>query len=130
MGDLLRDLKEFNQTIGNSPVSPRDIAELVRLIESGDISSKMAKDVFEVMFREKKSPQQVISEKGLKQITDAAELEKIVRETIAANPKIYEQYRGGKKATFGFFVGQVMKATRGQANPQLVNQILRNILDA
>jgi aspartyl-tRNA(Asn)/glutamyl-tRNA(Gln) amidotransferase subunit B len=90
----------------------------------------MAKDVFELMLREKKSPQEVIAEKGLKQITDSATIEKIIREIVAANQKTYEQYRSGKKAALGFFVGQVMKATQGQANPQLVNDLLRKILDA
>ncbi len=130
MGDLLRDLKEFNLTIDRSPVQPAAIADLVHLIDSGEISGKMAKDVFEVMFRESKSPQSVIAEKGLKQITDTGEIERIIRDIIAANQKTYEQYRGGKKATFGFFVGQVMKATKGQANPQLVNDLLKKILDS
>jgi len=130
MGDLLRDLKEFNLNIDASPVPPGDLARLITLIESGEISGKMGKDVFEVMFREKKSPQDVIAEKGLKQITDAGAIEKIIREIIAANQKTYEQYRSGKKAALGFFVGQVMKATQGQANPQLVNDLLRKILDA
>jgi aspartyl-tRNA(Asn)/glutamyl-tRNA(Gln) amidotransferase subunit B len=130
MGDLLRDLKEFNQTIETSPVRPGAIADLVRLVESGEISGKMAKEIFEAMFREKKSPQEVIAAKGLKQITDIGEIERTIREIIAANQKTYEQYRAGKKATFSFFVGQVMKATKGQANPQLVNDVLRSILDA
>jgi aspartyl-tRNA(Asn)/glutamyl-tRNA(Gln) amidotransferase subunit B len=130
MGDLLRDLKEFNKGIEVSPVKPKEIADLIRLIENGEISGKMAKDVFEVMFREQKSPQQVIQEKGLKQITNIAEIEKVIREVIASNPKSYEQYRNGKVATFGFFVGQVMKATKGQANPQLVNKLLKNVLDS
>ncbi len=130
MGDLLRDLKEFSLRIESSPVKPKSIADLIRLIESGEISGKMGKDVFEVMFREVKTPQEVISEKGLKQITNTAEVEKIIRDIIAANQKTYEQYRNGKKATFGFFVGQVMKATRGQANPQLVNELLKNILES
>ncbi len=130
MGDLLRDLKEFSLRIESSPVKPKSIADLIRLIESGEISGKMGKDVFEVMFREVKTPQEVISEKGLKQITNTAEVEKIIRDILAANQKTYEQYRNGKKATFGFFVGQVMKATKGQANPQLVNELLKNILES
>jgi len=130
MGDLLRDLKEFNLNIEASPVLPGDLARLITLIESGEISGKMGKDVFEVMFREKKSPQDVIIEKGLKQITDSGTIEKIIREIIAANQKTYEQYRSGKTAALGYFVGQVMKATQGQANPQLVNDLLRKILDA
>ena len=130
MGDLLRDLKEFNKGIEASPVKPREIAALIGLIECGEISGKMAKDVFEAMFREAKSPHQVIQERGLKQITNSAEIEKVIREIIANNPKTYEQYRAGKKATFGFFVGQVMQATKGQANPQLVNKLLKSILDS
>jgi len=130
MGDLLRDLKEFNKDILTSPVKPKAIADLIQLIEKGEISGKMAKDVFEVMFREEKSPQTVIEEKGLKQITGTAEIEKVIYEVIASNQKTVEQYRGGKKATFGFFVGQVMKATKGQANPGLVNELLKKILDS
>ena len=90
----------------------------------------MAKDVFEIMFREEKSPQQVIQEKGLKQITGTAEIEKVIHEVITNNQKTVDQYRSGKKATFGFFVGQVMKATKGQANPGLVNELLKKILDS
>ena len=130
MGDLLRDLKEFNKDIQNSPVRPKAVADLIQLIEKGEISGKMAKDVFEIMFREEKSPQKVIQEKGLKQITGASEIEKVIHEVIASNQKTVEQYRGGKKATFGFFVGQVMKATGGQANPALVNELLRKVLDS
>ncbi|PYV43654.1 MAG: Asp-tRNA(Asn)/Glu-tRNA(Gln) amidotransferase GatCAB subunit B [Acidobacteria bacterium] len=130
MGDLLRDLKEFNKGIEASPVKPREIAALIGLIDRGEISGKMAKEVFETMFREAKSPHQVIQERGLKQITDSTEIEKVIREIIANNPNAYEQYRTGKKATFGFFVGQVMKATKGQANPQLVNELLKSLLDS
>jgi aspartyl-tRNA(Asn)/glutamyl-tRNA(Gln) amidotransferase subunit B len=130
MGDLARDLKEFNLEIACSPVKPKEMADLIRLIESGEISGKMAKEVFEVMFREKKTPHQVIEEKGLKQITDTAAIEKIIREIIGQNPKTVESYKVGKKASFGFFVGQVMKATQGQANPQVVNELLKGILDS
>ena len=129
MGDLLRNLKEFNLEIQASPVNPHAMADLIKLIESGEISGKMAKDVFEAMFREEKTPQQVIAEKGLKQITDKDEIENIIRGIIASNQKTYKQYRSGKTATFGFFVGQVMKATKGQANPPLVNELLKRILD-
>jgi aspartyl-tRNA(Asn)/glutamyl-tRNA(Gln) amidotransferase subunit B len=130
MGDLLRDLKEFGKDIPFSPVRPQAIADLIQLIERGEISGKMAKDVFETMFREGKSPQEVIAEKGLKQITSTAEIEKVIHEVIASNPKTVEQYRAGKRATFGFFVGQVMKITKGQANPGLVNELLKKILDS
>jgi aspartyl-tRNA(Asn)/glutamyl-tRNA(Gln) amidotransferase subunit B len=130
MGDLLRDLKEFNLEIRNSPVLPEQLAELITLIDSGEISGKMGKEVFEGMFRGKKSASQVIEEKGLKQISDHASLEKIIQEVIAQNPEAVKNYQAGKKASFGFFVGQVMKATKGQANPQLVNDLLKTQLDA
>jgi len=129
MGDLLRDLKEFNIGIESSPVRPQALSELIGCISSKEISGKMAKDIFEIMFRERKTPKQVIQEKGLKQITDPDEITKIIHAIISSNPKIYEQYKGGKKATFGFFVGQVMKASKGQANPRLVNELLKSTLD-
>ncbi len=130
MGDLLRDLKEYNLEIQDSPVSPESLGELINLIESGEISGKMGKDVFEAMFREKKGPRQIIEEKGLKQISDTSSLEKIIQEVITQNPDAVKNYKAGKKASFGFFVGQVMKATKGQANPQLVNGLLKAALDA
>ena len=129
MGDLLRDLKEFNLDIESSPISPSQLAELIGCIASKEVSGKMAKDIFEAMFREKKPARQVIREKGLKQITDPDAITTVIEEVLAGNPRILEQYMGGKKATFGFFVGQVMKATKGQANPRLVNELLRKRLD-
>lgn len=129
MGDLLRDLKEFNLDIESSPISPSQLAELIGCIDSKEVSGKMAKEIFEAMFREKKPARQVIREKGLKQITDPDAITTVIEEVLAGNPRILEQYLGGKKATFGFFVGQVMKATKGQANPRLVNELLRKRLD-
>jgi aspartyl-tRNA(Asn)/glutamyl-tRNA(Gln) amidotransferase subunit B len=129
MGDLLRVLKESDQPITRSLIKPKDLADLIMLIESGEISGKMAKEVFEAMFSEGKPPQEVIEARGLKQITDTTQIEVLIREVIVNNRKTYEQYRAGKKASFGFFVGQVMKATQGQANPKLVNDLLRKILD-
>jgi len=130
MGDLLRDLKEFNLEIQDSPVSAERLAELISLVESGEISGKMAKEVFETMFREKKGPRQIIEEKGLKQISDTSALEKTIQEVMAQNPDAVKNYKAGKKASFGFFVGQVMKATKGQANPQVVNELLKAALDS
>lgn len=129
MGDLLRDLKEFNLDIEASPISPTQLAELIGCIDSKEISGKMAKDIFEVMFREKKTVEQVIREKSLKQITDPSAITTVIEKVLVSNPKIHDQYKSGKKATFGFFVGQVMKATKGQANPRLVNELLRVKLD-
>jgi aspartyl-tRNA(Asn)/glutamyl-tRNA(Gln) amidotransferase subunit B len=88
----------------------------------------MAKDVIEDMYRTGKSPRQIIQEKGLVQITDEAALKKAIEEVLAANPGQLEQYREGREKLFGFFVGQVMKATRGKANPALVNELLKEML--
>ena len=129
MGDLLRDLREFNLKIETSPITPSNLAELIDCIENKEISNKMAKEIFEIMFREKKSARKIIKEQGLKQITDPNEINKFIQGVITDNPKIYTEYKGGKKATFGFFVGQVMKATKGQANPKLVNELLKTALE-
>jgi aspartyl-tRNA(Asn)/glutamyl-tRNA(Gln) amidotransferase subunit B len=109
-------------------VKAEDLGRLVALIGKGADFGKIAKEVFAKMFASGASPEEIIEREGLRQISDAASLEKIVDEVIAANPKQAEQYRAGKTAVLGFLVGQVMKATRGQANPALVNQILRNRL--
>jgi aspartyl-tRNA(Asn)/glutamyl-tRNA(Gln) amidotransferase subunit B len=124
MGDLTGALKAAGLEIEQSPVSAAQLAELLKLLASGEISGKLAKEIFPKMFASGRSASQIIEAEGLKQISDAGELEKIVDELLAANPKQVEQYRGGKKGVLGFFVGQVMKATRGQANPAVVNEIL------
>ena len=129
MGDLLRDLKEFNLSIDDSPITPDSLAELIDCIESKEISNKMAKEIFEIMFREKKSARKIIKEKGLKQITDPNEIKNFIQYVISNNPKIHAEYKSGKKATFGFFIGQVMKATKGQANPKLVTELLKTALE-
>ncbi len=108
--------------------SPHDLADLLLLIKKGTISERMAKDIFAEMSATGKRASEVIAEKGLAQISDPDAIAKVVREIMAANPKQVEQYRGGKTATLGWFVGQVMKATRGQANPQLVQDVLKKEL--
>jgi len=128
MGDVLRFLNEEKKDIKACPISPESLAEMILLIEDGTISGKMAKDVIEDMYRTGKSPQQIIQEKGLVQITDEAALKKAIEEVLAANPGQLEQYREGREKLFGFFVGQVMKATRGKANPALVNELLKEML--
>jgi aspartyl-tRNA(Asn)/glutamyl-tRNA(Gln) amidotransferase subunit B len=102
---------------------------MIRLIDDKTISGKIAKDVFVEMFATGKTPAEIVKEKGLTQITDVAAIEKIVDEVIAANPKQVENYRGGKTALMGFFVGQVLKVSGGKANPQAVNEILKKRLD-
>ncbi len=128
MGDFLRFLNEEKRDIKDSPVSPESIAEMIRLIDDGTISGKIAKEVFEEMYRSGKPPAEIVKEKGLVQITDTAALEKAIDEVIAANPENLQRYRAGKDKLFGFFVGQVMKVTQGKANPALVNELLKKKL--
>ena len=128
MGELLGHLNEEKKDIKESPVKPADLAELINLIEEGTISGKIAKEVFEDMYRTGKGPRQIVEEKGLVQITDEAALTKVIEEVISANPSQLKEYRSGKDKLFGYFVGQVMKATGGKANPALVNSLLKTML--
>ena len=131
MGDLLRFYKDSNtdvKDLSHSPVKPMMLAEMISLVEKGTISGKIAKTVMEEMCATSKAPQAIIEEKGLVQISNTSEIDKIVTKVIEENPKPAEQYRQGKTGNFGFFVGQVMKATGGRANPQTVNEILRKRL--
>ena len=129
-GELLGALNAVGKDIQETPVSAQHLSELVRLISDSTISGKIAKSVFEKMFASGKAPRQVIAEEGLAQISDPAALELLIRQVIAANPKQLAQYRGGKTGVFGYFVGQVMKATRGQANPALVNELLKRHMES
>lgn len=131
MGDLLRFFKDSNtdlKDLSNSPVKPKMLADMISLVEKGTISGKIAKTVMEGMCATGKSAQAIIEEKGLVQISNVDEIEKIISKVIDENPKPVEQYRQGKTGNFGFFVGQVMKATGGRANPQAVNEILKKRL--
>ena len=131
MGDLLRFYNDSNvdlKDLSSSPVTPKMLAGMISLVEKGTISGKIAKTVMEEMYRSGKEPQHIIEEKGLVQISNTDEIEKIVEKVIGENPQPVEQYRLGKTGNFGFFVGQVMKATGGRANPQTVNEILKRRL--
>ncbi|MEN6638454.1 MAG: Asp-tRNA(Asn)/Glu-tRNA(Gln) amidotransferase subunit GatB [Smithella sp.] len=128
MGDVLKFLNEDKRGIRECPISARSLADMIILIEEGTISGKIAKEVITDMYETGKTPQDIIKEKSLVQITDEGELVKTVTAIIAANPKQLADYRGGKEKLFGFFVGQVMKATQGKANPQLVNDLLKKML--
>lgn len=128
MGDILRFLNEDKRDIKECPILPRSLAEMILIIEAGTISGKMAKDIIVEMYRTGKPPKTIIEEKGMVQITDEAALEKTIAGVIAANPTQIEQYRAGKEKLFGYFVGQVMKATEGKANPQLINELLKKML--
>jgi aspartyl-tRNA(Asn)/glutamyl-tRNA(Gln) amidotransferase subunit B len=128
MGDLAAALKEAGKDISESPVSAENLGRLVALIAEGKISGKLAKEIFPKMFAGSEPPEAIIEREGLAQISDEGALGKIVDEVIAANPKQVEQYRGGKTTVIGFFKGQVMKASRGQANPTTLDKLLRERL--
>ena len=124
-GELMGRLKAKGLTIEQSPISMQGVATSADLVESGTISGKMLKDLYDLSFERNKDFPQVYEEEGRpQQSTDTSALEKIIDEILAANPKQLEQYRAGKKTMLGFFVGQVMKASKGQASPQLVNELL------
>lgn len=124
MTELMRELKGQETGISSCPVTPKQLADLLKSVDDGTISGKIAKSVFEEMYATGKDPAKIIEEKGLVQISDTGELSDMVRKVFEDNPKEVERLLGGQKKLRGFFVGQVMKATKGKANPQLVNQII------
>jgi aspartyl-tRNA(Asn)/glutamyl-tRNA(Gln) amidotransferase subunit B len=126
MGDLLGALK--GSDITESPVTAAQLGELVALIKKQEISGKLAKEIFPKMFATGDSAAAIMDREGLRQISDTGALDKIIDEVIAANPKQVEQYRSGKVAVLGFLVGQAMKASRGQANPNTVGDLLKGKL--
>jgi len=128
MGDLLRELKRDEREIDLCPVTPGHLTEMLSMIKEGTISGKIAKDVFEEMYRTGERPEKIVREKGWIQILDEGEIEKAVERAMEANPKQVEDYRKGKEKIFGFFVGEVMKQTKGKANPKLVNELLKKKL--
>jgi aspartyl-tRNA(Asn)/glutamyl-tRNA(Gln) amidotransferase subunit B len=130
MGDLLRFLNEDKKDILDSPVSPAALADMIKLIEEGTISGKMAKEIIAEMYKSGQPPEAIIAAKGLVQITDEAMISGLIAEIMAANPDQLAQYRSGKDKLFGFFVGQAMKATQGKANPQMINELLKKMLSA
>ena len=128
MGDLFASLNEKNISISQSPVTAKKMSQLIYSISSGVISGRAAKEVFEIMKESGEEPNKIIESKGLQQKSDPKELEKIIEKILNENKDKVEQYKSGKDKLFGFFVGQVMKISGGKANPQLVNQILKNKL--
>jgi aspartyl-tRNA(Asn)/glutamyl-tRNA(Gln) amidotransferase subunit B len=129
MVDVLKILNENKIEISDFPISAVDLGNLINLINDGIISGKIAKEIFPVMFHEKKNPLQIIKEKNLFQISDESALEKLVDEIISLNSSELKQYFEGKEKVFGFFVGQVMKKSQGKANPKSVNEILKKKLE-
>ena len=129
MGEFLAELNKENLSIVESKVSAKQLGVLIRRIEDSTISGKIAKEVFEKMWASSKDTDDIISEQGLQQVTDLSEIEKMVEEVINKNPDQLEKYLSGKDRLFGFFVGQVMKASQGKANPKQVNDILKSKLE-
>ncbi len=124
LSELLGHLNRDGKSIEDTLIKPEFIRELVDLIENGTISGKIGKTVFKEMYETGKAPKHIVEEKGLVQITDTKAIEEMIDKIIQNNPKAVEQYKSGKKNTIGFFVGQVMKETKGKANPKIVNEIL------
>ena len=124
MGDLAKNLNEDGIDITKSPVSAERLGKMIGLIMKDTISGKIAKKVFKEMWTNEDEPEKIVKDKGLVQITDTGAIEAAVDAASAANPKAVEEYKGGKKKAIGALVGQVMKATRGKANPQMVNKML------
>jgi len=128
MGELLRELNNSGTAVGDSPVSPERLVSLLKLVDNGTISLKVAREIFPELYASKMSPEQIVQEKGLTQVSDEGALGKIIDEVIAKNPAQVAQYRSGKEQVFGFFVGQVMKGSGGKANPGKVNELLKKKL--
>ena len=126
--ELLRELEAAGKTASECPVSPEELGALVRLVDEEKISGKQGKEVLVEMFATGKTAAAVVEERGMVQVSDAAAIDPIIDEVIAANPQQLAQYRAGKEALFGFFVGQVLKASKGKANPKVVNERLREKL--
>lgn len=134
VGDLFRVLKERRLdeqlSIASWPVTTQQLSELVRLIDEGKISGKIAKSIFEQLIDSSQAPSEIVAEKGLEQLSDVSTIEMAVQQVIAANAQQVSQYLAGNEKVFGFLVGQVMKATHGKANPQKVNEVLKKMLQA
>lgn len=126
--ELLRELEGAGVTAGESPVPPEELGALVRMLDEDKINGKQAKDVLVEMFKTGKGAAAIVAEQGLTQVSDTTEIDRIIDEVIGGNPQQLASYRTGKEALFGFFVGQVMKASQGKANPRVVNERLKQKL--
>ena len=129
MVETLRFLKEAGEDPEDIAFSPEHLAKLIELVEAGTINGSVAKEVFAQVFAKDIDPEQYVEEKGLKTVNDVEALQKAAEEVLASNPKLVEDYKNGKTKVLGFFVGQIMKATKGQADPGTVNKLLKEILD-
>ena len=130
LAELLAVVNENKQTINDVKITPAHIAQLADALEDGKITSKQGKDVFAEMLSSNKMPLDIIKEKGMEVVSDAGEIEKIVQDVIAANPKAVEDYKGGKTNVVGWLMGQVMKMSHGKANPKQATELLNKHLAA
>ncbi|WP_448588376.1 Asp-tRNA(Asn)/Glu-tRNA(Gln) amidotransferase subunit GatB [Thermocrinis sp.] len=128
LNDLFGLLRERNLSLEESPVSPEKLARLVKLIKEGVLSSKLGKEVLAEMFASGEDPDTIVEKKGLRQITDEDYIMSVVQQVLNAHPNEYQRLRSGEDRLIGFFVGQVMKATKGKANPQMVNKIITQVV--
>lgn len=129
MTEVLRVIGATGAALSDLKITPRSLAGLIRLVEKGAISMPAAKEVCEVLLREGGDPEAIVAERGLAQVSDESELQAVVEQTISANPRVVGDYRAGKKAALQFLIGQVMRQTRGRANPKVVAELLRRCLD-
>lgn len=130
MGELTRELNNSGTDIAASPVSPERLVDLMQMVDRGTISLKVARELFPELYRSGKSPEQIVQEKGLTQVSDEGALGKVIDEVLAKSPAQVAQFKGGKQQVLGFLVGQVMKASGGKANPGKVNELLKKKLSA
>ena len=128
MGDLFAMLNDKGLDISQSPISAKNFAELVQSIKSGEISGRIAKEVFEIMLETGDNSKKIIESKGLKQQSDPKELEKMIKEILTSNKDKVDQYKAGKEKLFGFVVGQFYEIIRRKSQPQLTNEILKKLL--
>ncbi|HHE32588.1 MAG TPA: Asp-tRNA(Asn)/Glu-tRNA(Gln) amidotransferase GatCAB subunit B, partial [Chlorobaculum parvum] len=129
MGEVMRTLKEKYLDIAEFAISPKRLGGLIKLIGAGTISNTIAKQVFEIMQQDEATAEEIVKREGLAQVSDTGAIEAAIAEILDANPKQLEQYRSGKTKLFGFFVGQCMQKMKGKANPKVVNEILKNMLE-
>ncbi|RME43481.1 MAG: hypothetical protein D6795_19420 [Deltaproteobacteria bacterium] len=130
LGDVLKSLNRRGETIRQAPITPEALAELIELVEEETISGKQGKEVLERIFEGEGMPRSIVAAEGMAQISDTTELTRIIEGVIAAHPKAVADYRAGNAKILGFFVGQVMKATKGKANPKRVDELLKRLLKA
>ena len=130
MTDVLKVVNNERISIRKFPVPAENLGKLIRLITEKTISGKIAKEIFQEMLRTNRDPYEIVKEKGLIQINDTGEIESVIDKILAANPRQIEEFLGGKDKVIGFFVGQIMKEMKGKANPQVVNETLKNKLDS